>query len=283
VALGIVLALIAGSAGFAVAQSGAGADSYNSGSEVGVRPTGVGLPDIGESGSVGASDFASNLRAYHDSGQYDKDLAAVGGAAQNYLDQRIAANTTRPGKAVRTCKVRYKRTRRRLHHHPLYRRVKRCSKAKRGASPARKLAIVLDIDETSLSNYTGLEATGFSGIGTVAPAVTGTGTAIAPTLGLYRDARGHGVAVFFITGRPSQIQSITEQNLKSQGYDQGWDGLSFKPSSSGTEAFKAGERAKIEQQGFDIVLNMGDQESDLHGGHADRDFKLPNPFYFISD
>jgi len=29
------------------------------------------------------------------------------------------------------------------------------------------------------------------------------------------------------------------------------------------------------------VVNMGDQESDLTGGHADRAFKLPNPFYFI--
>jgi hypothetical protein len=31
------------------------------------------------------------------------------------------------------------------------------------------------------------------------------------------------------------------------------------------------------------VVNLGDQESDLDGGHAERAFKLPNPFYFISD
>jgi hypothetical protein len=31
------------------------------------------------------------------------------------------------------------------------------------------------------------------------------------------------------------------------------------------------------------VVNMGDQESDLDGGHADRAFKLPNPFYFVAD
>ncbi len=45
--------------------------------------------------------------------------------------------------------------------------------------------------------------------------------------------------------------------------------------------YKSGERAKIEQQGFDIVANVGDQESDLRGGHADRAFKLPNPYYFL--
>ena len=40
--------------------------------------------------------------------------------------------------------------------------------------------------------------------------------------------------------------------------------------------------ATIEQVlGYLIILNVGDQESDLTGGFADRTFKLPNPFYFI--
>ncbi len=274
--MGVVLALTAGSAGFALAQNAGGTSDYPGGGETGVRPTAVGLPLIGASGTIGASDMASAVRQYHDSGQYDKDLAAVGGAAKSYLDQRIAAN----GGATRSCKVTYRRTHRRQRHHIVYRRFKRCTTTH---AKTQKLAIVLDIDETSLSNYTGLLASGFSSAGTVLPAATGTGTAIQPTLALYRDARSHGVAVFFITGRPSQIQSITEQNLRSQGYSQGWEGLSFKPSGSGTEAFKSSERAKVEQQGYEIALNMGDQESDLDGGHADRDFKLPNPFYLISD
>jgi hypothetical protein len=277
VGTGLVVALVASGGGYAIAQSdGGAATSYGTG-ESGVRPTAVGLPLIGASGTIGASDMPGTVRQYHDSGQYDKDLAAVGTAAKTYLDQRIAGNN---GASTRTCKISYKRTRHRQNHHLVYRRFKRCATTN---AKVQKLAIVLDIDETSLSNYTGLAASGFSGTGTVAPAVSGTGTAIQPTLALYRDARAHGVAVFFITGRPSQIQSITEQNLKSQGYDQGWQGLAMKPSSDGTEAFKSGQRAAIEQQGYDIALNMGDQESDLDGGHADRVFKLPNPFYFISD
>lgn len=275
--MGVVVGLSAGSAGFALAQSGGGTSDYSAGRETGVNPTAVGLPVIGASGTIGASDLPTAVRAYHDSGQYDKDLAAVGGAAKAYLDKRIAGNKN---SSVPSCKISYRRTHHRQNHHLVYRRFKHCSKTN---YRSLKLAMVLDIDETSLSNYTGLLASGFSSTGTVTPAVTGTGTAIAPTLALYRDARSHGVAAFFITGRPSQIQSITEQNLKSQGYSQGWDGLSFKPSSSGTETFKSSQRAKIEQQGFDIALNIGDQESDLDGGHADRDFKLPNPFYFISD
>ena len=284
-----------------------------------LRPTGVGLPQIGESGTVGAGDLAAALRTYHDSGAYDADLAAVGSAAQSYLDQRLAGtapappastpaaggggtttstpatpgpSTTKPKPTTKAaaCTTRYVQIRRPKGRAKLYRRVRACPKAKAkpkakksSITPPAKPAIVLDIDETSLSNYSGLVASGFSSAGTVVPAAAGTGTAIAPTLALYRDAREHGVAVFFITGRPSAISTITADNLTSVGYTQGWDDLEFKPSDQGTEAFKAGARAAIEAKGYDIVLDLGDQESDLDGGHADRDFKLPNPFYFIGD
>jgi hypothetical protein len=251
-------ALAAGSGNRPVAYDAAG------GNFTGVRPTAVGLPQIGESGTVGAGEFAASLRSYHDSGAYERDLTAVGGAAKAYLDARLVKRSSAD------CTFKFKRAR-----GGLYRRVKSCPKHK------GKPAIVLDIDETSLSNYAGLAASGFTAAGLVAPAVGGTGTAIAPTLALYKDARSHRVAVFFITGRPSAIQSQTEGNLHAVGYD-GWTGISFKPGG-GTEAFKSGERAKIERQGYDIVVNVGDQESDLDGGHADRAFKLPNPFYFVAD
>ena len=46
--------------------------------------------------------------------------------------------------------------------------------------------------------------------------------------------------------------------------------------------YKSSTRKRIERSGFDIVLSMGDQMSDLIGGAADNTFKLPNPFYFIA-
>ena len=158
-------------------------------------------------------------------------------------------------------------------------KVKKCKPV---AQPAGKPAIVLDIDETSLSNYKGIVASNFSGTGTVADAVAGTGTAIQPTLDLFNYAKANGVAVFFITGRPSAIQSQTEANLKSAGYD-GWAGLQFKPGDQTTLQYKSGARADIEKQGFYIYESVGDQESDLDGGHAEQGFKYPNPFYFIGD
>jgi len=89
--------------------------------------------------------------------------------------------------------------------------------------------------------------------------------------------------VFFITGRPPQIQEITETNLRNVGYDGGWN----RPTSSRlkpTPSSSSPPRAKaIKKSGYHIVINVGDQQSDLDGGFAQQDFKLPNPFYFIPD
>jgi hypothetical protein len=45
--------------------------------------------------------------------------------------------------------------------------------------------------------------------------------------------------------------------------------------------FKASARGTIEAQGYKIIANVGDQWSDLNGGHSEQNFKVPNPFYFI--
>ena len=45
--------------------------------------------------------------------------------------------------------------------------------------------------------------------------------------------------------------------------------------------YKSATRASIESQGFDIVADSGDQQSDLTGGSADRTHKLPDPMHFI--
>ena len=45
--------------------------------------------------------------------------------------------------------------------------------------------------------------------------------------------------------------------------------------------FKAPERRKLTERGYTILLSMGDQQSDLDGGFAERTFKLPNPVYFL--
>jgi hypothetical protein len=275
-----VFAAVVAVAGVSVAADPpTGAVEYQAvgGLYTGVKPTAVGLPQLGATGTIGASDMPSQVQKYHDSGAYQADLTAVAQAARNYLAARVGER-----KPVKQCRIRYKRVKVSGSKTPLYRRTKAC-KLVTPPGPNGKPAIVLDIDETSLSNYTGLLASGFSATGTAVPAATGQGTAIGPVLDLYRDARQRGVAVFFITGRPSAIKTISEDNLKRVGYDKGWEGSYFKPGDQQTAAFKSATRADIEKMGFDIIANVGDQESDLDGGHADRAFKIPNPFYFIPD
>ena len=164
-------------------------------------------------------------------------------------------------------------------------------------SRGRKLAMVLDIDETSLSNWEeikgddfGYHAKTFNDWVTSAKA-----PAIKPTLELYRLARQRGVAVFFITGRRASpsLRDATESNLKAAGFAD-WDGLVLRPEgdkpcenyanrkeTSETVCYKASARKKITEDGYRIILNVGDQMSDLRGGYAERAYKLPNPFYYI--
>jgi len=230
---------------------------------VSIRATGVGLPQIGEPATVGASDLAASLHSYHDGGQYGADLGAVDAQARSFM--------LKQAKALRQ------------------KRKQRCSgkKAKKKSRSAAsckplKLAIVLDIDETSLSNYAQLSLTDFSGAAAAlaVAALGGNSPAIAPTLDLYQRARAAGISVFAITGRPAGIETQTRQNLNNAGYTD-LAGIFFKPGSEAVIPFKSGQRAALESQGYRIVANVGDQESDLAGGHADRSFKLPNPFYFI--
>lgn len=226
-----------------------------------IRPTGVGLPRIGLDGTVGAGDLGPSLYQYEDSGHYESDLEKVGGRARDYLDRRV----------------------------PRIRRQARQRCRKRGIEPCRmpKLALVLDIDETSLSNYDELAAASFRNAtaALATSAIAADAPAIEPTLELFDDARRMGVAAFFITGRPDVaiFRERTEANLTAAGYS-GWKELVLKPTDvHGTVPYKSGVRADIEADGYRIVLNVGDQDSDLKGGHADKAYKLPNPFYFISD
>ena len=74
----------------------------------------------------------------------------------------------------------------------------------------------------------------------------------------------------------------TAENLTKAGYAK-WEGLVLrKPSSKNLSVatYKSGERAKIAAK-YTIIVNAGDQQSDLDGGYAERAYKLPNPFYYL--
>jgi predicted secreted acid phosphatase len=154
------------------------------------------------------------------------------------------------------------------------------------AKPGDKLAIVLDIDETSLSNWAVETHDDFGFIPTDLNwcVALRCGKAISSTLRIFHEAEHDKVAVFFITGRPEGQRVDTEANLKAEGYDH-WEELHLRPADHPKDQtvskYKSAERAKIAKR-YRIVLNVGDQMSDLTGDpQADHSVKLPNPFYFI--
>jgi acid phosphatase len=154
------------------------------------------------------------------------------------------------------------------------------------ARAGEKLALVLDIDETSLSNWDAEKADDFGYISSDWDAWVDRkdAPAIAGTLRVYNEAISRGVAVFFITGRKESQRDATADNLKAAGYKD-WAGLALRgphPKGETTTQYKSAERKKIVDAGYRIILNIGDQMSDLNGQpQADYSVKLPNPFYYI--
>ncbi len=159
-----------------------------------------------------------------------------------------------------------------------------------------KNAVVLDIDETSLSNLRFYELNHFEPSPATGPCNLDAGPCsvhewfsrplaapIQSALAFVRQAQSLGVAVFFITGRKEATREATEKNLRDAGYA-GWQELVLRPDGTahgGAADYKAPQRKRISEAGYRILINIGDQESDLAGGYAEKTFKLPNPFYFI--
>jgi hypothetical protein len=173
-----------------------------------------------------------------------------------------------------------------------------------------KKAILLDVDDTSLNTYNYEIASNFA----YNPTANGTFVtqqqfpAVPGMPELTQQAAAEGYAVFYLTGRGEAQEAATLGNLTDDGVGvdadfvaptdvaPGVDGLFTKPAPAnypsylkaacGTAAcstvqYKSATRAYIESQGYEIIANFGDQQSDLTGGHAFRTFKLPNPMYFI--
>ncbi|WP_406836055.1 HAD family acid phosphatase [Streptomyces sp. AHU1] len=128
----------------------------------------------------------------------------------------------------------------------------------------QKLAVVFDIDNTTLE-------TDFH------PWYELPTPAVKASLALARYAHSRGVAVFFVTARPGIIASETKWNLKSVGYPV--DGLYVRDLPDlfdEVSTYKTGKRAEIESLGYTIIANVGNNTTDLVGGHAERTFKLPD-------
>jgi HAD superfamily, subfamily IIIB (Acid phosphatase) len=228
---------------------------------------GGGLPYLGAANSYNAGDWESALVEYHKS-VYGKQIAKVDAVAAKWISHasgRYKLKRRHGGRGVKLARAAHHG------HHGDH------------GHAARKTAIVFDVDETALSNYTAIEADGFKfGPQSQQEAQNEIGTAIEPTRDVFKLAQKKGIATFFITGRRESTRAHTDSNLKREGFTD-YTRLVLKPESftGSTVDYKAGARKAIEDEGYRIVASVGDQYSDLAGGHEDVAFKLPNPFYFL--
>jgi len=182
------------------------------------------------------------LKAYIDSGGYANGVAKVSLEAVKYLQKRIP----------------------------------------KGAK-GKKMAVVFDIDETALSNMSHILEHDFGYVPKDWNAwiAAGHAPAIVPVQTIYDVAVKLKVDVIFITGRPETDRASTERNLREVGYET-WTKIYFMPTSDVTQTmagFKTEVRRQLTKDGYAIIANIGDQNSDLVNGYAERIFKLPNPFY----
>ena len=148
--------------------------------------------------------------------------------------------------------------------------------------PNENLAVVSDIDETVLDNRPILkEFTKEDWPKFFAWIQKSDAPKLPDSADFLHWARENGYYVFFVTGRHEVDRGITIINLKRQGLD--FDGLYLRADGDDRSAvdYKSETRAKIEKMGFKVVENIGDQFSDLAGGHSVDCQKLPNRMYFI--
>ncbi|WP_374006895.1 HAD family acid phosphatase [Leifsonia sp. LS-T14] len=107
-----------------------------------------------------------------------------------------------------------------------------------------------------------------------------------------------GYTVFGLTGRNDDQKAATLGNLAKDGYTAftsdrfytKWTGkgasqqppyVTCAAASCTTVEYKALTRKHIQDLGYTVTLNVGDQWSDLQGGYAQEALKLPNPTYYL--
>lgn len=179
------------------------------------------------------------IAVYVDTGKYQEDIGAVATEALAWLQQRVAQG-------------------------------------------GKRLTVVFDLDETLISNWSHMKEMGFVYVPEAwrAWVQAARAPAIEPVREVYREARRLGLDVIFLTARPESDRGATRRNLEAIGCGD-YVALMCKPDDSHDTAsgFKSATRARLEADGRVIIANIGDQLSDLAGGHSEKIFKLPNPFY----
>jgi len=124
------------------------------------------------------------------------------------------------------------------------------------APRGKRLAIVLDIDNTSIATEYAWPRP------------------VKKTLALARYARSRGVTVYFVTGRRQSTLGSIRPVLDRAGYR--YAGICGRKSGESLATGKQRCRARIAAKGFRIIANVGNRPTDFVGSGYGLRFKLPD-------
>jgi ethanolamine-phosphate cytidylyltransferase len=144
----------------------------------------------------------------------------------------------------------------------------------------KKDHIIFDIDEVCLNNlmYHNIEIKEFN------KGIYNYETGIIPLneecQELFDYIHEHNIGYSFITGRRDYIRDVTIRNLDIVGLNK-YTYLFTCPNDyiDYIKNFKESCRTKITESGLNIILNIGDQASDIVGKYTGQPFLIFNPFY----
>lgn len=147
--------------------------------------------------------------------------------------------------------------------------------------------VVIDVDETVLSNYGLAEQMGFGYVYEMNKKWNAEmkAPAIPQVKDLYDFLIERGATIIFLTGRNIPEYEVTYGNLINAGYTT-FDTLITQREYEyelTAQEFKSSKRKELVERGYEIIGTIGDQWSDLEGEHHGIQVKIPNYLYLIED
>jgi len=152
-------------------------------------------------------------------------------------------------------------------------------------TPGEKSAVVFDVDETALSNYTFNKQSDFGYVEKYFDmwVDSAKAPAIPEVQKLYNYLVKRNFRIIFLTGRKTYQYDATLKNLDEVGYTE-FDTLIVKDKKYyGISAlkYKSDKRTELTEKGYVIAGTVGDQWSDLEGPYHGIQVKISDYQYFI--
>lgn len=148
--------------------------------------------------------------------------------------------------------------------------------------------VIFDIDDTIFSTYPFYEQRDFSRFKHPADLSLTVLPPIQPIIDLYFYILTLGINVILMTGRYEMfrehtVNELTKYNILAKTpYNNGYLTLIMRENENKEpgSSFKYRHRKSLSRN-YQIVANVGDQDSDFYGGHNGYIVKLPNYMYYI--